>query len=111
VKTTSITVPVERVDRPNDGGEKRLGKIGLYAGIVLVVPILWAGIVKAVDIYKTPDRVEAMAKQQETQDKEFNDRLTRQEAAQKEMRAGLNRILSAMHLQTIKEDKEKETQP
>jgi len=108
MKSTSISVPLERVDRPNDGGgEKRLGRLGIYATIALAVPFLWAGVVKAVDVVRAPDRIDALARQQQ----DFNDRLAAQEASQKDIRAGLNRILSAMHLETIKDNKEERQQP
>jgi hypothetical protein len=89
--------------RRNDWGKR----LGLWSAVALVLPVLGAGLLRSVEIWKAPDRIEALAKQQAEMDKQ----LAAQQAAQKEMRAGLNRILSAMHLEPIKETKEKDNQP
>lgn len=87
--------------RQGDGWGK---KIGIWSGIAVILPVLGAGVMRSVEIWKTPDRLDVLARQQE----ETSKQLAAQQAAQKEIRAGLNRILSAMHLEPIKENKEKE---
>lgn len=90
--------------RQNDNWGKRIGTWSLIAA---ALPVLGAGLLKSVEIWKTPDRMDVLAKQQEKMDKEQ----VALKASQKEMRDGLNRILSAMHLEPIKENKEKDSQP
>ena len=77
-------------------------KLGIWAGVLVALPVVGAGLLRSVDIWKAPDRIDALARQQGEMDKQ----LAAQQAAQKEMRAGLNRILSAMHLEPIKEQKD-----
>jgi hypothetical protein len=113
MKFNALQIPIEDVrsfSRPRRGGNWQT-KLGLWAGILVGLPVLGAGLMRSVEIWKSPDRIDVLAKQQDEMDKRYSAQLAAQQASQKEIRVGMNRILSAMHLEPIKDPKEKELQP
>jgi hypothetical protein len=77
------------------------------AALILAVPIVFDGVGRAYQIAAAPEQIAAILKHQH----EIDSRLDAEEASQREIRSGINRILSAMHLEPIKENKEKDNQP
>jgi type II secretory pathway component PulL len=107
MRPSTIQVPIEdtrEFSRPRRSVNWQ-GKLGLWAAILVGLPVLGATLLRGVEIWKSPDRIDVLARQQE----EMGKQISAQQAAQREIREGLNRILSAMRLDPIKDPKQKES--
>ena len=111
MKEHVIRVPIEDLNdspRPRNNRGWSLTFYVALATIILAVPVLLGWVGKAYKISEAPDQIAAVVKHQTEQD----EAAAAMKASQAEIRSGLNRILSAMHLEPIKDpNKEKDTQP
>lgn len=107
MKEQVIHIPIEDLNespRPRNNRGGRLAFYSALATIALGIPVLLGYVGKAYQIAEAPNQIVVLAKHQH----EIDDRMIAYEASQREIRAGLNRILSAMRLEPIKEPKDKE---
>lgn len=110
MKANAIHVQLEDVSGSPEPRNSRAFRLTLYTGIatiILAVPVLWTAWGRAYEISQTPDQVRALSKHQAEQDSE----ISAEAARQAEIREGLNRILSAMHLDPIKEAHKEDPKP
>lgn len=112
MKEHSLELPTEdtseyRRPRNNSNRGKWLALWVAIATIAVGVPTVLGWVKTAFRVWDAPDQIVALAKHQAEQDEQ----ITELKTSQREIRAGLNRILSAMHLDTIKDPKEKDIQP
>lgn len=91
----------ERGNRGNRGNNlsKWLAAGAGLATIILAIPYVISGVKNIFKIADAPDQIAALQKHL----RETDDRQTAIEASQKDIREGINRILSAMHLAPIKD--------
>jgi hypothetical protein len=102
MKFEALQIPVENTQEYRRAGNRRIKWLSLGGGIatiILAVPIVITAIGKSYQIADTPNQIVALTKHQQ----EIDNELTAQKASMHEIREGLNRILSAMHLDLINE--------
>ena len=104
MRPNALQIPVENTQEYRRAGNRRIKWLTLGGGIatiILAVPIVITAIGKSYQIADTPNQISALVKHQ----REIDDEQTAQKASMHEIREGLNRILSAMHLEPISEPK------